>query len=232
MYFENDEYLSRGEFCQTYLDDGMPECCSSGVNRTQYLLWIYRTCNAAKIGPVLPTTWRNELMLVDPTSEVTASVIPELPSCMKDNACHTDLDTMRQNLTMQKCVVVNDNCTDTPMVINITTFCSDIAYETTCSSACRLSWERAELLRFMNESCFMAKGWQGLPSNWTLLLQIQDNELSPWAPIIQWDSSSANGNSSKPTESKAKCPSNAAKLGVFAAVNVVSSLLLNPYGRG
>ena len=221
VYTEMDMYWSRGDFCQSYSKQGLPSCCSSPLDSTKYLLWFHTICSKAKAGSPLPNDWRDQLKVVNSTTDIDASIV-SVPSCTQ-GVCTIDLQALKSNLTSQKCIVdTMDNCTSTPTVINIDAFCSNIDHESLCPGACQLSWERAELLRFMNNSCGPEDDWDGLPANWTSLLSVQDTELSPWAPRITVNITRVQENSEAQDQREVKCPSNAAKLGVFAAVNLVS----------
>ncbi len=54
------------------------------------------------------------------------------------------------------------------------------------------------------------------------LLLVQESELMPWAPVVEWNNSEAKiANVTSYSLIRPPCPSDGAKLGVFAAVNLV-----------
>ncbi|KAH8646017.1 hypothetical protein BGZ60DRAFT_535748 [Tricladium varicosporioides] len=119
-------------------------------------------------------------------------------------------------------------------------FCANITYESTCNGTCNLSWERADIILWMNRTCNATARWTGLPNSWMSLLNVQESELVPKHWGIGWKNVSlatdrSNQGRSDIKGSKASdtqhCPSNAAKLGIFAAVNIAMALAVPILGR-
>ena len=132
---------------------------------------------------------------------------------------------MLTSSTSIRCALNDSECISTP-VFERSQFCGDVAYGKSCNDSCRLSWQRANLLNWMNNTCGNTTNWRGLPSNWTTLLDVQESELMPWAPVIAWNRSDSRlDNPTAQASIQPSCPSGLAKLGVFAAVNIVSYFL-------
>ncbi|KAH6666630.1 hypothetical protein B0J14DRAFT_705126 [Halenospora varia] len=82
-------------------------------------------------------------------------------------------------------------------------------------------------------TCLSVPGWAGLRSNWTSLLKVQPDEFPPWYWGVKTKTPSTNSvtlNSSM-DQTEHLCPSKAAKLGAFAAVNVAMVLIVPLVGR-
>jgi hypothetical protein len=146
---------------------------------------------------------------VDNSTDVPAGDIA-YPSCVTDSSCYTGLNATQWSLTAVKCVLDRSNCSSTPTVFDLPHFCGNITYGKTCNDSCILSLQRHDLLTWMNNTCGSLPDWKGLPSNWTLLLNLIEGDLMPWALDISSDA-----------VDKPHCPTDSANLGVFAAVNIV-----------
>ncbi|KAH0533945.1 hypothetical protein FGG08_007444 [Glutinoglossum americanum] len=94
---------------------------------------------------------------------------------------------------------------------------------------CKLSWERKGYLEWMNSTCTLVRGWDGLPRNWASLLAVQESELLPWSWQIHAVNDSQNGTNIQALPQH--CPSTVAKLAVFAAVNIAMAILVPVLGR-
>jgi hypothetical protein len=147
---------------------------------------VNRTCGASRHSSGLPPDWTSSLLLVDNSTDSLRSNI-SYPSCVADSDCYSGLNRTQWDLTAVKCVLDGDICDSTPTVINIHQFCGNITYGDTCKDSCTLSWQRPDLLTWMNNTCGNVTDWKGLPRNWTILLGIQEGELMPWAPDISSD---------------------------------------------
>lgn len=100
-------------------------------------------------------------------------------------------------------------------------WCRDISYPQTCGGLCPLSWERARLVAWMQETCSPVLGWSGLPQDWINLLEVQASDLNPWP----W-----NVTSLRPGDAE-RCPSPGGLLGAFAAINIALALVTPISGR-
>ncbi|KAK4225974.1 hypothetical protein QBC38DRAFT_481728 [Podospora fimiseda] len=100
-------------------------------------------------------------------------------------------------------------------------WCRGISYPETCDGMCALSWQRGDLLTWMNETCSPVIGWNGLPSNWTDLVPVLRSDLNPWP----WNVTSSDG------EKGRDCPSSGGLLAAFAAINIALALLTPISGR-
>ena len=197
--------------------------CGSGINNTLYDLWLNRTCGGSHYFQALPANWTNSLQLVDNKTYVLTSEI-NYPSCITDSNCYSSLNATQWNFTSIRCNLSGDSCSSISNAVDVPQFCEHIAYGKTCNESCQLSWQRADLLEWMNKTCNTTQNWNGLPRNWTLLLVVLESELMPWAPIIEWNSSNVKvTNETLHPLKPPRCPSNGAKLGVFAVVNIVST---------
>ncbi|KAK3986140.1 hypothetical protein QBC44DRAFT_144294 [Cladorrhinum sp. PSN332] len=102
-------------------------------------------------------------------------------------------------------------------------WCRGISHPQTCDGLCTLSWQRAQLLNWMNKTCSPVVDWDGLPSNWTSLVKVSPSDLNPW----YWNVTSRSNNE----DEEQHCPSSGALLGAFAAINIVLALLTPISGR-
>lgn len=217
-------YLDRSCACGSLVNTVSSDClsrCEPGINGTLYDLWLNRTCGTSRSFNALPANWTESLQLIDNSTYRQTSSI-NYPSCVTGSDCYSNLNATQWNLTSVRCILANGSCSSTPTALDLPPFCANVSYGKTCNDSCGLSWQRADLLNWMNNTCSTVPSWKGLPSNWTLLLNVQESELAPWAPVVVWNSSAlklVNDTSHAPPQPR--CSSNGAKLGVFAAVNIV-----------
>lgn len=197
--------------------------CSSSADKTGLLVWLNGTCSGIHGFAGMPDHWEDSISMLNKTYS-KANSFP-WPSCLKAGN-HTDCQL---NSTETSCVrtVCSDvdshgSCNSTDM-ISMQCFCSQVKYGSSCSANCGLSWERAQYLNWLNNTCF-SKVDPGisLPLNWTSLLPVQRSEMLPW----KWQLSSDISPSGEISNPQVQCPSASSKLLAFAAVNIAMLLLM------
>ncbi|OCK89295.1 uncharacterized protein K441DRAFT_681270 [Cenococcum geophilum 1.58] len=195
-------------------------CNPTGIERTQLLLWVNRICSGVSAFPGMPDRWNDSLLLMNVSYHDQSNFTR--PSCLKPNDCFQILNSTETNCSSTRCTLDGTgNCTSTPVAVDIPCFCKPMGFDRTCNRNCKLSWERKEYLEWMNSTCSSTQDWNGLPKNWTALLVVQEDELLPW----NWQIRATNSTATQ------HCPSTAAKLGAFAAVNIAMALLVPILGR-
>ena len=231
--FDNNTlYLDQSCFCTHTFDDFPYVCtgCDSDYDRTALLGWYNATCSNATGFPNMPADWASQLLFFTDNNIIQSNF--SWPKCLGEAACTPGLNDTEVSCTSTRCQMDDTgNCTAT-LSVDRSCFCQDLSYDISCSGSCSLSWERKEKLQWLNQTCSSAPSWAGLPSNWTSLLNIQEDELLPWHWGVQIIESSTNiTDSTGAPHSQHICPSTAAKLGAYAAVNVAIAFLVPILGR-
>lgn len=198
--------------------------CSSSLNGTGLLLWMNSTCGNISGFPGMPSNWGNSLSVINSTYVRGDTLY--WPQCLNlGNYTNCRLDSVRSNCTRALCSRVDGrgDCSSQSLV-DMTCFCSQVNYGTSCKANCALSWERTSYLDWLNSTCavHVAPGIS-LPVNWTSLRSVQRFEMLPWSWELASDLRSGN--------SSPQCPSASGKLLVFAFVNIAMFLLLPIIGR-
>ena len=231
-YSDDILYLDQSCFCTHRFDDfQQPDTgCETGIERTELLTWYNATCFNASVFPNEPSDWAKNLEFVDDSYIIQSDF--DLPNCLGNASCTPRLNDTEVSCTSTRCKVDSaGNCTTT-LVVERSCFCQDLSFAKSCPGRCDLSWQRYDYLHWLNKSCSSVPGWSGLPSNWTSLLHVQENELLPWHWSIQAIIPPANlTNSTLSPNDQHVCPSPAAKLGAYAAVNCVMAVVVPILGR-
>lgn len=199
--------------------------CSSDLDETGLLLWLNGTCGSVAGFPGMPSNWTNALSVINSTYSEVDSFL--WPSCLSaGNYPDCQLKSAESNCTRALCngIDVNGDCYSVSMV-DMSCFCSDVKYGTSCTRNCALSWERGQLLKWLNDTCSLrVPPGASLPLNWTSLLSIQRSEMLPWRWQLTSDLPPGD-------PSRDHCPSASSKLLAFAAVNFAMFLLIPIIGR-
>jgi hypothetical protein len=181
--------------CTGYVDpDGEgPKCkaaCTSSytwnLDNTGLLIWLARTCgNNVAAFKGLPPSWRDDLWVTNSTYP-PLSKVQKWPSCLKDSS-DCQLLTIAKGCSSDRCDGVDGNGTcKSVSAVSLQCFCPQIKYERNCTTSCGLSWERAQWLKWINDTCSPVAPGTGLPSNWTSLLRVQRSEMLPWGWHISY----------------------------------------------
>ena len=231
--FDNNTlYLDQSCFCTHTFDEFQYVCtgCDSELDHTALLGWYNATCSNATEFPNVPSDWASELLFFTDNYILQSNF--SWPKCLGKAACTPGLNNTEVNCTSTRCQTDDSGNCIAALAVDQPCFCRDLSYDNSCSGSCSLSWERKEKLQWLNKTCSSAPGWGGLPSNWTSLLNIQEDEILPWHWGVQTIESSANlTNSTGAPHLQHICPSTAAKLGAYAAVNVAIAFLVPILGR-
>jgi hypothetical protein len=194
--------------------------CSSGLDTTGLLLWLNGTCGSVEGFSGMPSNWESSLSVINNTYSVVDSF--PWPSCLSaGNYTDCQLQSTESNCTRALCNNTNANgdCSSVSM-IDMSCFCSDVKYGTSCTRNCGLSWERPQFLNWLNVTCSLhVPPGVSLPLNWTSLLSVQTSEMLPWRWQLASDLPPGD-------PSRSHCPSASSKLLAFAAVNFAMFLLL------
>ncbi|KUJ11556.1 uncharacterized protein LY89DRAFT_758265 [Mollisia scopiformis] len=197
--------------------------CGSPTGLTGLLVWLNSKCGDVADFAGMPSNWQDSLSFPNDTYPAQGS-FPSWPSCLSsinDPGCQ--LSSIESNCTVTVCatgsVDQSGNCDQVP-AINLTCFCPQINYETSCTNECALSWQRASRLNWINDTCSVLGSGTSLPSNWTSLLLIQRSEILPWG----WNISSS-------AIPQSQCPAAWKSLVAFLVVNLFMLLLIPILGR-
>ena len=241
LYSNSVLYLDRSCMCTSPVADFSNTCtgCTSPLERTRLLTWYNATCYNATGFSDTSSEWAKDLLLIDQNHLVQSELI--WPDCVGGSACTPSLNDTEVECTSTRCKPGSDgNCVET-LAVERACFCKDLSYGKSCNGTCELVWERQDYLNWLNTTCSPVAGWSGLPANWTQLLNVQDAELLPWHWEVQTPDYFANAsnathlandtNSTTDAEARPQCPSTAAKIGVYAAVNAAIAILVPILGR-
>ncbi|KAI4215833.1 MAG: hypothetical protein LQ351_001821 [Letrouitia transgressa] len=232
LFDNNTLYLDQSCFCTHTFDDIQEVCtgCDSDLDRTELFAWYNVTCYNATVFQNIPNNWTDDVLLF--TDNYLFQEKLTWLKCLRNSACSPSLNETEVSCTSTRCQLdATGNCT-TALAVERSCFCKDLSFENSCNGSCSLSWERLEYLDWLNETCSPIPGWNGLPHNWLDLREIQIDELLPWHWSLRADHPSTNvTNGTLTSESQNKCPSTAAKLGAYAAINGVIAVLVPILGR-
>jgi hypothetical protein len=127
--------------------------CSSGLDTTGLLLWLNGTCGSVEGFSGMPSNWESSLSVINSTYSGVDSF--PWPSCLSaGNYTDCQLQSTESNCTRALCNNTNANgdCSSVSM-IDMSCFCSDVKYGTSCTRNCALSWERPQFLNWLNDTC-------------------------------------------------------------------------------
>ncbi|KAI9856323.1 MAG: hypothetical protein M1813_009159 [Trichoglossum hirsutum] len=205
------------------------ESCSTEIERTQYFLWLNATCSNLTGWNDIPSNWTQQLALYTPSQHVFTNTSSSWPSCLKGTSeCGANLTNAWNQYNSSRCTIGTDKtCNVIVGAVDRYRFCGGIQYDSPCKKTCKLAWQRAGHLNWLNSTCSTAPSWHGLPANWQSLLSLQYDDLFPWS----WRVAAAPSPSGQNGTLTHHCPSAAAKLGAFAAVNAAMALLVPILGR-
>ena len=222
-------YLDLTLFCSGLMwGDLQGNCsglCDTDLDNTGLLWWLNMTCGDVAGFPGLPANWRDSLFIINSTYPALSNFI-SWPSCLDvGNYPDCQLTSTESNCTSARCGSVDQNgdCSSVP-ALDLECFCSQVKYGSSCTANCGLSWQRAEYLNWLNDTCSPVASDTSLPGNWTSLLPVQRSEMLPWTWQLASDSFLSG-------TSQPHCPSASSKLLAFAAVNIAMFLLIPIIGR-
>ncbi|KAK4206777.1 hypothetical protein QBC37DRAFT_457539 [Rhypophila decipiens] len=237
---EDGRYYLERSFCATSSHLTCPGMCASPSEQSDLILWLNNTCAAYPAFPGLPSNWTAIVsagaIVPDSPEAVALHLVPsdriilDVPSCLFDT-CRETL-TRDINTTAEVYCQLDASgrfCTRNNTLVSLPTFCSPLSYPATCPESCLLAFDRPTWLSFLNTTCspaFPPQDFTVLPQNWTSLLNVLISDLRPWPTVVSPDLSEALAFSTS-----LSCPSAAANLGVFAAVNIAMLIITPILGR-
>lgn len=243
-------YIDLRMFCSNALE--APGECAEGPERTALLLWAAQLCETRSFNG-FPEGWNSNFSsTIMDEGHLNKSDLGG-PDCLNPNNCWNEILLTVNGCGGQRCTIdeVTGLCVSISEAIETACLCkycelpiypsqfrlvavlltisSVVDFAVTCPGNCRLSWERAQYLNWLNETCSLVPSYSGLPTNWSSLLDIQTEELLPWGFRLRifYNETLLPPNST----SEASCPSVQWKLGAFAVVNAVMALLVPVLGR-
>ena len=233
-YDNNTLYLDRTCLCTRSFDDLPKACagCTSDIERTQLLTFYNATCHNSSVFPNAPSDWAKDLLIVDSDYIIPSDL--KQPDCLGSTACTPSLTDTDANCTSTRWKLDSSgNCTELVYAVERACICRNLSYERPCNAGfCGLVWERQDHLNWLNSTCSPVSGWNGLPGNWTQLLNVQDSDLLPWRWQVQMPGFATNfTKGTSAADSPPYCPSTGAKIGVYAAVNAAIAVLVPVLGR-
>lgn len=208
--------LERDDFCNAVnFGNTCVGTCQEGLDPTRALLWWDYVCGTKD----LPPSWHDSLYIANGSFLTNATNIFIWPRCLRNSTAANDsLSTSISQCSSDRCILdANGLCSDHAYFANQSCFCEPLEYQISCpdidNAACTSISERQDYLPWLNSTCSSDTNWHGLPIQWSDDLKPLIDDMIPWHWRLERNRCSPN---STYTE---KCPSNVAKLGIFAAVN-------------
>lgn len=222
-------YLEQDEFCGlAHYKKTCPNACTTGLGPTENLLWWNSTCGDQD----LPNNWKDLLIVGLPSNAYLNGSI-EAPSCAaSQDSCNNYIISLQDKCSSTRCILdADDQCTSNATFLNQECFCAPLGFDTGCPGACPgacKAWDEQQTFRsWVFNECRNLTGWGGLhysqlDSNGVVWIA---NDFIPWDWRVKPDQC-PNG-----LEADYQCPSNAAKLGSFAAANAAMLIAVPLIGR-
>jgi hypothetical protein len=231
------------DFCASLdCDDPCPtdQCLVSGAPAA-FLSWVSQACPSDK--QISDASTREQLShhLV-----IAGSFYP--PSCVSQ--CQGFTDLYNSPLYQEYVPNFGHGCGKSAFMVNTTTWCSGLSDPETCAGACTFGHEPREVFTWFNDTCVQDMGswrdatlakesiwvYEWIPSlfpwSWTVQAYPQPPTLETFGIQITDPETSSSPYLSVPPSGPGLCPaSTSEKLGVFAAVNIVSAFLIPVLGR-
>lgn len=220
--FETDDFCNTVNFKNTCIGT-----CQEGLDHTRTLLWWDYICG----GQDLPTGWRDSLYIANSSFLSNATSNVTWPRCLHNSTAANDsLSASTIQCSSDRCILdENGLCTNNANFTNQECFCGPLKYQAVCpdfdTAACTSISERQDYLLWLNSTCSSDTEWHGLPNRWADGLKPLVDDMIPWHWRLEPNRCLPNVNYTE------KCPSNAAKLVIFAAVNAVMLLATLIFGR-
>ena len=246
-------FVNTTAFCAGLADTSRcsPFDCLVPPGPAKLLSWVDSVCNTTD----LHSRWSNSN---SQRSQIFSHLISvdsfKAPSCSR--SCQSLSDLYNASLFSEPCADKDNkgNCRDSGKFVNTTQYCSGLAGVTDyCPNACTYGNEPRSLFSFLNTTCTLGApvmmGWrnttlakeekwlaQWIPSllPWDWAVQSHAHAIEPSSRGIQITDPMASSTPyiSVRSSGAGTCPtSTSQKLGVFAAVNVMSACLLPILGR-
>ena len=233
-------YLDRTCACDAASQTAITECASSCTgttygSSTQLSNWLNKACtfndSVVDNSTVLPNAIYDPLNPLFPLANTTSNY----PAC-GSTQCISNLEAshleFQQTRDLKTPIIIAQPGGKYSMeeFVNVTylvDWCPLLSWPTgtMCNDSCYLTWQRPEMLLWLNETCapVVEAGipWSGLPANWTNLLHVQYKELIPWS----WNVTSSI------EEAQVTCPKAESQLTAFAGINLLLFLLTPIFGR-
>jgi hypothetical protein len=183
---------------------------------------------------------------------VLADSFRQYPSCVAQ--CQGITNLYNSSLYQEYVPMPGYNlCEKSKLMVNTTTWCSGLLDPKTCAEACTSAHEPRDAFTWLNKTCAQEphdmESWRGatlakesawayewipslFPWSWTVKKNPQPPTLETFGIQITDPATSTIPYISVPPSGPGLCPaSTSEKLGVFAAVNIVSALLIPVLGR-
>ncbi len=220
------ESFEMGDFCNTVnFKNTCVGTCQEGLDHTRALLWWDYICGNQD----LPTNWRDSLYIANSSFLSNATSNFTWPRCLHNSTAANDsISASAIQCSSDQCILdENGLCTNHANFTNQECFCGPLRYQAVCpdfdTAACTSLSERQGYLLWLNLTCSSDTEWHGLPNRWSDSLKPLVDDMIPWHWRLEPSRCLPNV---KYTEN---CPSNAAKLGIFALVNaamLIATLIL------
>ncbi|KAK3392744.1 hypothetical protein B0H63DRAFT_1203 [Podospora didyma] len=225
-------YLSRADVCGSLQQTAKETCpktmCSTRLERTQYLLWLNKTCSTAASFKGMPLNWEADIKAGVTSPEYDHGNDLTFPECANQGSCGESLAVWRKSASDDFCSLNQDgqSCYANETRLSYAQLCPQLSYPLTgtCSGYCTHSADRPKLLEFLNKTCSGISQWSGLPSNWVDLLQLQLSEVKPWPEVADYHGDGSDNIAPV-------CPTAEANIAVFAGANLAMLLFTPILGR-
>ena len=222
------ESFEMDDFCNTVnFENACLGTCQEGLDHTRALLWWDYVCGTQD----LPTSWRDSLYIANSSFLSNATSNFTWPRCLHNSTAANDsLSASAIQCSSDRCILdENGLCTNNANFTNQKCFCGPLKYQAVCpdfdTAACTSISERQDYLLWLNSTCSSDTEWHGLPNQWLDGLKPLVDDMIPWHWRLEPNRCLPNVNYTE------QCPSNAAKLVIFAAVNAAMLLATLIFGR-
>ena len=210
------ECLERDNFCNVVnYGNTCVGTCQEGLDPTRALLWWDYICGTRD----LPTSWHDSLLITNNSFLNNATNNVTWPDCLhKSTAANDSISASIIKCSSDRCILDgNGLCSNHAYFTNQECFCEPLKYQASCpeidNTACASISDRQDYLPWLNSICSGDADWHGLPNQWSDDLNLLIDDMIPWHWRLEPNRCLPNATYTE------KCPSNAAKLGIFAAVN-------------
>ncbi|KAI9771829.1 MAG: hypothetical protein M1840_001599 [Geoglossum simile] len=171
-----------------------------------------------------PENWTSQLELDTDPGYFPANTT--WPKCLNETShradCMQPLTQAWTTCTTTRCQRDPDGlCRVTNPVVSRSCLCPLLNYTTNCTQSCLWLDDRRSFLHWLNSTCSGIHDWDGLPKNWTLILDPTAKDLTFW----NWQLSPIHPDLVR------SCPSHAFTLGTFALVNGLTLIAIPIIGR-